>query len=402
MTPPAQAPFATPLGRRLAWIGALSLASGFPYGFVNEALPVYLRTHGADLVTVGLVQTASFPWTFKFLWAPFVDRFGARRVWILGCLAALAALVFALGAVHLLTNEMLFWGVVVLMVTLSATQDIAIDAYTIETTDTRELGVANSVRIAAYRAAMFAAGGLLVWVAGRADWPMAFRVGAAVCAGLAAAAFFLPTPATAGAAKRTDLLEPLRELLQRPNVWAVIAFALLFKVDVAASEPMARAFWVDAGLSLEEIGTVLTPGRLVATIAGATLGGLITTRLGIFRSLWSLGLLQAGSSLGFWWAATAGTKTIIYGATFFESFAAGLGTAAFVAFLMSVCEKRYAATQYAVLSALLALTRSAMGYAAGHLAEWLGYGPFFLATFFMGLPAFALMPWMRHARRKEA
>jgi PAT family beta-lactamase induction signal transducer AmpG len=196
------------------------------------------------------------------------------------------------------------------------------------------------------------------------------------------------------------LWEPLQELLRRPGIATVVIFALIFKLDIAALEPMMRPFWVDAGLTLEEIGAVITSGRLIATIAGAALGGLFTTRYGIFTGLWVLGLVQALSGLVYWGTATGQTdKLLVVSAAYFESFAAGLGTSAYLAFLMSVCEKRYAATQFAVLSALLALTRWIAGDLSGGLAERLGYSSYFLLTFFVGLPAFALIPRLRKATR---
>jgi PAT family beta-lactamase induction signal transducer AmpG len=294
-----------------------------------------------------------------------------------------------------------FWLILVLMVTLSATQDIAIDAYTIEATTTRELGVANSVRIAAYRISMFTAGGLLIWLAGRQGWPASFLVGATLIGALTVAALFIPEPKRT-VARAMPLWEPLRELLSRPQIWAVALFALLFKVDIYAMEPMTRPFWVDRGFTLEEIGAILTPGRIIATVSGAVLGGLLTTRLGIFRGLWTLGILQALSSLGYAAAATLpASKPLIIGAALFENFAHGLGTAAFLAFLMSVCERRYAATQFAVLSALLALSRTLAGGASGLLTENLGYGRYFFLTFLLALPAFALLPWIKGASRSS-
>jgi PAT family beta-lactamase induction signal transducer AmpG len=192
----------------------------------------------------------------------------------------------------------------------------------------------------------------------------------------------------------------VRALLRRPGVWAVVLFGLTFKLDIALLEPMMRPFWVDRGLSLEEIGAVLTPLRIGATVAGTVVGGLLTTLWGLKRGLWTLGLVQAFSSLGYWIAATFGTgKVPVYGAAVFENLAAGMGTAAFVAYLMSVAERRHAATQYALLSALLALTRSGAGWVSGHLTEALGYGPYFLLTFFLGLPAFGLIPLLKRAER---
>jgi len=188
--------------------------------------------------------------------------------------------------------------------------------------------------------------------------------------------------------------------LGRRGIGTVILFALIFKLDIAALEPMMRPFWVDAGLTLEEIGAVVTSGRLVATIAGAALGGVFTTRYGIFTGLWVLGVVQALSGLVYWGTAVADSaKGLVVSAAYFESFAAGLGTSAYLAFLMSVCEKRYAATQFAVLSALLALTRWIAGDMSGELAGRLGYGNYFLLTFFLGLPAFALIPRLRQRER---
>jgi len=392
---------AASLRARLTWLAALSFASGFPFGLVNETLPVYLRTHGAGLVEIGLISAVSFPWTFKFIWAPLVDRVGSRRQWIVGCLAGLTLLTVILGVLDLGEMARWFWLLLVLMVTLSATQDVAIDAYTIEATSTRELGVANSVRIAAYRIAMFTAGGLLIWMAGRNGWPVSFLTGATIIGGLTIAALFIPERRRA-LASAASIWEPLRALLARPGIWAVVVFALFFKIDIYAMEPMTRPFWVDRGFTLEEIGGILTPGRIIATVGGAVLGGLVTTKLGIFRSLWTLGLVQALSSLGYAGVASVpASKPLIITAALFENFAHGLGTAAFLAFLMSVCERRYAATQFAVLSALLALSRTLAGGASGVLAEKMGYGDYFFLTFLLAIPAFALLPWIRNAGRSS-
>jgi len=387
----------SPLKIRLTWIAGLAFASGFPFGLVNETVPIYLRTHGASLVEIGQLAKLSLPWSLKWLWAPLVDRHGTRRQWIAGCLAGLAVVTLSFGTLDVRTLGAAFWVILFAMVFLSATQDVAIDAYTIQSTTTRELGVANSVRITLYRVGMLTAGGLLVWLAGRIGWSQSFSMGAGLLGVLALCALFLPAVERTGG-RPASLWEPLRELLRRHGIGTVILFALIFKLDIAALEPMMRPFWVDAGLTLEEIGAVVTSGRLVATIAGAALGGVFTTRYGIFTGLWVLGLVQAFSGLVYWGTAVAEpAKGLVVGAAYFESFAAGLGTSAYLAFLMSVCEKRYAATQFAVLSALLALTRWIAGDASGELAEWLGYSNYFLLTFFLGLPAFALIPRLRKA-----
>ena len=394
------APFAKPLRARLAWIAVLAFASGFPFGLINETVPIYLRTHGASLVDIGRLAKLSLPWSLKWLWAPLVDRHGTRRQWVAGSLAGLAALTFMFGTLDVATLGRGFWIILFAVVFLSATQDVAIDAYTIQSTTTRELGVANSVRITLYRVGMLTAGGLLVWLAGRIGWTESFSTGAVVLGGLALCALFLPAVERATARPRS-LWEPLRELLGRRGIGTVIVFALVFKLDIAALEPMMRPFWVDTGLTLEEIGAVVTSGRLVATVAGAAAGGVFTTRYGLFTGLWVLGLIQAFSGLVYWGTAVADpAKSLVVAAAYFESFAAGLGTSAYLAFLMSVCEKRYAASQFAALSALLALTRWVAGDVSGGLAERLGYANYFLVTFFIGLPAFALIPRLRGAPRQ--
>ena len=318
-----------PLRSRLAWVGALSFASGLPYFFFNETIPVWLAQEGVSLAGIGLATGASMPWVLKFLWAPFVDRIGSRRAWIRACLVLLAIATAMLTGADPAHYGAWLGALLLLYVTLSATQDIAIDAYTIETTSGRELGVANSVRIAAYRGASFVSSALLVYVAARRGWDAAFLAGAAITAALAAGSFVLPE--TSRGSQHTEALgEPIVALLRRPGIWAVILFALLFKLDISAMDPMTKPFWVARGLSLDEIA-VLTTGRLIATLAGAALGGVLATRVGIFRALWTMGLVQLLSSLGYALAAAVPAhRGLISGAALFENFAAGLGTAAFL------------------------------------------------------------------------
>jgi PAT family beta-lactamase induction signal transducer AmpG len=375
-------------------VAALSFASGLPYFFFNETVPVWLAASGMSLAGIGLASGASLPWVLKFLWAPLVDRHGSRRIWIRSCLALLAVVTILLAGADPAHHAARLGLVLLLYVALSATQDIAVDAYTIETTHGRELGVANSVRIAAYRSASFVSSAVLVWVAAQAGWRPAFLVGAALLGGLAVATLVLPSPVR-DAAPPASLTEPVAALLRRPGIGTVVAFALLFKLDISAMEPMTKPFWIAGGFSLDQIAA-LTTGRLLATLAGAALGGIIATRIGIFHALWSLGLVQLLSSLGYAAAASsAAGKAPITAAALFENFAAGLGTAAFLAFLMSVCERRYAATQFALLSAIYALSRWGAGLVSGVLAERYGFAHYFLLTFVAGLPAYLLLPRLR-------
>jgi len=381
-------------------VAALSFASGLPYFFFNETVPVWLAASGMSLAGIGLASGASLPWALKFLWAPLVDRLGSRRMWIRVCLGLLAVTTAVLAGADPIRHAGQLAALLLLYVTLSATQDIAVDAYTIETTHGRELGVANSVRIGAYRSASFVSSALLVWVAAHHGWHAAFLAGAGLLGALAFATLVLPSPRRESARPAT-LAEPIRSLLQRPGIWAVVLFALLFKLDISAMDPMTKPFWVASGFSLDQIAA-LTTGRLLATLGGAAIGGVIATRVGIFNGLWSLGLVQLLSSLGYSAAAAASAdKGLITAAALFENFAQGLGTAAFLAFLMSVCERRYAATQFALLSAVYALSRWAAGLLSGVLAERLGFATYFFVTFLMGLPAYLLLPRVRNAGVSE-
>ena len=267
-----------PLAARVGSAGsrALAFASGFPFGLVNETLPVYLRTHGAGLVDIGrLAASRSLEPQVPLVAAggparqpPAVDRRLPRGVGGYSRWCWRPYDPARLGPA--------FWFIA------DRDRDALGDpghrhrrVYHRVTT-TRELGVANSVRIASYRVAMFMAGGLLIWLAGRADWGVSFTSGAAALALLTVAALLIPAPEGTGARPHA-IWEPLRALVARRDIWAVVVFALLFKLDIAALEPMTRPFWVDRGFSLTEIGAVLTTGRLVATLAGAALGGVLTS-----------------------------------------------------------------------------------------------------------------------------
>lgn len=388
------------LRTKLLWVAAFYFASGFPFGVATELLPVYYRQRGVSLTDIGLLSIIALPWTFKFLWAPLVDRIGTYKRWLLGVQIALAGTMLALLLADPARAMPLLWVVLVAMATLSATQDIVVDAYTIRLLDTREYGAANGVRVTAYRVAMLVAGGVMLAAAGRLGWPVIFVIAAGAMLLLTAVSFTVPqsnTPRERSAGGVRDLIDPIRELLLLPSAVAVLVFVLTFKLGDTSLIPMTKPFWVDRGFSTESIGAASTVG-IIAAILGALVGGVLTTRWGIFTALWSLGLVQALSNLGYWAAAQmAATERVLYGTIFIEQFTAGLGTAAFLSFLMSLCSKRYAATQYALLSALFRVGGILAGAISGAITQHVGYGTYFLLTFLLALPAFGLLPWVRKA-----
>ena len=390
--------------QKLLWIAALYFAEGFPFGLVVDVVPVYFRLQGVSLTDIGLLGLAGLPWTLKFLWAPAVDLWGRRRTWIWICQGLMSVPLLVLAFLHAQEQTWALWAVLVLLAVLSATQDIAIDAYTIELLDKKEMGVANGVRVTAYRIALIGAGGLFVAAAGFVGWPAVFVGAAGLMGVLGVMSSSLPdaraeSPAGEPQPARSAadaIREPVRLFLARPGFWAVAAFVLTFKLGDMAIGPMIKPFWVDRQFTPVQIG--LVPGTLgvVATIGGALLGGMLTTRWGIFKALWVLGVLQAVSNLVYAGAAVLPpSEALMYAASLVESFCGGLGTAPFLAFLMSICSKSHAATQYALLSALFGLTRALSGAFSGIATEQFGYAAYFTATFFLAWPAFLLLPWVK-------
>jgi PAT family beta-lactamase induction signal transducer AmpG len=381
--------------RKLLWIALLYFAEGFPFGLVVDNLPVYFRAHGVSLEAIGMLSVLGLPWSLKVFWAPLVDRVGERRHWITGALVVMTLATAALPLTDPASPGVVLFGLILALTVASATQDIAIDAYTIGLLAPGEEGVANGVRVSAYRAALVIGGGALVILAGRVGWPPLFWIAAAILGVLAIAAWFAP-PIAVTRMPAAAWWRAFVAWLAQPGAAAVLVFVLIYKLGDASMGPMVKPFWLDRGLSLEEIGFVSTTLGVAASVAGALAGGVFTSRVGIFRALWMLGLLQALSNLGY--AAVAamdGGRGAIYAASLVESFTGGLGTAAFLAFLMHVCEREHAATEYALLSALFGFTRSLAGAVSGVGASRLGYAPYFATTFLLALPAYALLPWIR-------
>ncbi len=384
------------LRTKLAWVAVLYFAQGFPFGLVADNLPVYFRTHGVSLTEIGLMSLLGLPWTLKVLWAPLVDRFGTRQRWVVCALLVMAGVLMALPFFPPAELSWGLWACLLLLTFASATQDLAIDAYTIGLLAPGEEGTANGVRVSAYRAALIVGGGGLVILARPLGWALVFQVAAGVLIALALAIRRSPVLPVAPVEPGQSWFRPLAEWLARPGAPAVFLFVLTFKLGDTSMGPMVKPFWVDRGLSVAEIGLVSTTFGVGASVVGALVGGVLTSRWGVFTGLWSMGALQALSNLGY--AAVAHfdlARPGLYSASLCESFTGGLGTAAFLAFLMHICDKQRAATEYALLSAIFGLTRSVAGALSGWGAASLGYAPYFTMTFFLSFPAFLLLPRVR-------
>ena len=369
---------------KLILVSLLYFAEGFPFGIIEKTFAVYFQKHGWSLPNLGLLTLALLPYALKFLWAPAVDFLGTRRLWIASSQVLMAALLCLFIFLDASNPGILLWTCIFLMATLSATQDIAIDAYSIELLKTSEMGLANGFRIATYRIALLTSGGLFVAMSGTIGWQLTFFIAASVLGFCSIVSLRLPPiEIQRPAFSLKTLAAPISDLLKRPMVIQVGLFILLYKLGDLSMAPMVIPFWGISGLTENEIGLITGLG-IGFSIAGGLGGGLFMARFGIFHGLWFLGVWQAVSNLAYAWVAAyplAGNFGI-YVASAIESFCAGLGTSAFLAFLMSICEKRFSATQYAVLSALFRVTGIMAGAPSGWVTQYMGFAQYFLFDFF--------------------
>jgi PAT family beta-lactamase induction signal transducer AmpG len=390
------------LRRTLTWIAVLYFAEGLPFGIAYDVWPVYFRVHGVSLAEIGLMSLLSLPWTLKMLWAPMVDRFGARQHWVAVCLVVLGLATLAVVPQDAAHPSRLLWGVLLLFTTASATQDIAIDAYAVDVSTPESTGPINGTRVSAARVALLVGGGGAVTLAGLTGWAPLWIALAALFFVFAMVALGSPRVELDQKARRSAVRPVLRWLVRWEMV-PVVLFVPLYKLGDSTLGRMVKPFWVDRGYSLEEIGLISVTFGVVLTIAGALAGGWFVKRFGIFRALLWLGIAQSVSNLGY--VAVAGLplpRESIYAASLLESFTQGLGTAAFLSFLMNLCEREHAATQYALLSALFALTRDVAGAFSGFGVERLGYASYFALTTVIAVPGLLLLPFVKPRIRETA
>jgi len=380
----------------------LYFAEGLPFGIAYDVWPVFFRVHGVSLRDIGLMSLLSLPWTWKMLWAPLVDRYGARQHWITAGLVVLGATTIAIIPQDPAHPSWGLWALLLLFTTASATQDIAVDAYAVDIAGPGETGAINGTRVTAARLALLAGGGGIVMLAGLTGWGPLWVAVALAFFTLAALAFISPRVALEAKERRNPVTPVLRWLL-RWEMLPVLLFVPLFKLGDSTLGRMVKPFWVDRGYSLTEIGLVSVTLGVVFTILGALAGGAFVTRHGIFKSLLWLGIAQSAVNLGYVAVASLTLpREAIYVASLLESFGQGLGTAAFLSFLMNLCDKEHAATQYAVLSALFALTRDVAGAFTGIGVEKLGYPTYFAFTMLLAVPGLALLPWVKPRIREQA
>jgi len=392
-------------------------SSGLPLYLLLNLLPAWLRSEGVDLATIGFFALIQFPYTWKFLWSPFLDRFapphlGRRRGWMLITQIALGVTIGLLGGLDPRANIWPVLWLAALLALFSATQDIALDAYRREILDDSELGLGNAVHVNAYRIAGLVPGSLALILADRLPWDQVFWItGAFMLPGMAMAVA-VREPPIAGAPRtlRAAVVEPFREFIERQG-WngalTVLAFIFLYKLGDSLCTALATPFYLDMGFSRTDIGLIAKHAGLWPAVIGALLGGLWMVRLGINRALWLFGIVQVLSIFGFAWLASQGPFVQIGGAERIalatviglEALGVGLGTAAFVAYIARATHPAYTATQMALFTSLAAVPRTFVNASAGWLVERLGWYDFFGLCAVLALPGMVLLlrvaPWRR-------
>jgi PAT family beta-lactamase induction signal transducer AmpG len=404
--------------RRVLAILFLGFASGLPLALTLGTLTFWLAEAGIDKTAIGLFALVGIAYGWKFVWAPVIDRvplplltrlFGRRRGWILVCQLALIASILALGATDPAASLLATAALAVLVAFCSASQDIVIDAYRVELLEERQQGAGAAVIVIGYRIAMLASGAGALLIADRAGWFAAYTAMAALMLVGIATVLLSPEPeasALVRPAERRALAEQLREAVIEPfaeflrrnglvTAAVILLFIMFYKLGDALLGVMTNPFYVELGFSATEVGSVVKTFGLFATLAGGLLGGMLINARGILPALWVCAILQMASNLMFAAQAQVGHSVPFLTLTIgLENLAGGMGTAAFVAFLSSLCNVHYTATQYALLTSFMAQTRTVLASGGGALAESMDWVSFFLLTTAAAAPALVLLWWL--------
>jgi PAT family beta-lactamase induction signal transducer AmpG len=391
--------------KRMMAVLLMSFASGLPFNLTGFTLQAWLASEGLDIKTIGIFTLVGLPYLFKFLWAPLLDRYlppilGRRRGWILIYQICLAIAIAVMGFCSPTKELFVLGAVAVLVAILSASQDIVIDAYRVDTIPVSERGLAAAVQSFGYRTAGTLAGAVLVLIAAHLGWRLAFLVVACLMAATTIGTIWAPEPEVPGKPPRTLLdavWHPLRALLSQKGAWGFVLLVLLYKVGDALALSLYSAFMIKGvGFSLAELSIAGKVNMTVSTMIGVTFGGWMFMRWGTFKSLLIFGIGQALTNLLYVWLALAGKKVwLLVLATSLDTGIGGMGLAAFVAFLVSLCNANFSATQYALLSALASIPSKVMGYVASIVVSHIGWANFFVVTCLTATPGIIVLVILR-------
>lgn len=364
---------------KLGLLSALYFVQGMPFGFQATALPIYLRTHGVSVGAIGFVGLLALPWMLKALWAPLVDRYGSARIgrrksWILPLQAALAATCALAAFVPVQGGLLGLLGLIFLMNLAAATQDIAVDGFAVDSLRPEELGLGNTAQVVGYKLGMLTGGGLLVWMSQYIGWQGLFLSMAALCLAVFALMLFAREPARRERSSERqswhDFLAQLQEALLLPGTKWMLLFIGTYKLGESMSDVLYKLFLVDAGIRPEQLGLWLGTWGQMASIIGSVAGGLLATRMALYRALTLTATLRLVPLVGRWWLAQAGvTDAGVIGVTLTEEFFGGALTTVMFAFMMSRVDRRIGATHYTLLASVEVAGKAPGGPIGGQLVE---------------------------------
>jgi PAT family beta-lactamase induction signal transducer AmpG len=392
---------------RLVSVVLLSFSSGLPLGLVWLAIPAWMARAGVDIKVIGLFTLAQAPWSFKLLWSPSMDRYrppflGRKRGWILLAQVALFAATLGLAGVSRHPEAVWVIGSFAFAIAFaSATQDIAFDGYAVEVLRREEYGIASGARTAFYRAGMLVAGGMSITLAASLSWAVVNALLALLYVPMMLVTAAAPEPQGLPAPPRTlreAVWGPFLGFLGQHRALEILAFVVLYKLSDNLTQALTRPFLVQAGFDDFDVGVATATIGQAAAILGTLVGGILTDRVGLGRALWIFGFLQLVSNLGYAAVAQVGpNRPLMYAAQAFELGSSGLGTGAFGVLMLRLTQKRFSATQFALLSSLFTLPRILSGPVAGVLADTIGWRDFFVLTVVFGIPGMAMLarfvPW---------
>lgn len=395
--------------RRIAAVLLLGFSSGMPLALTGATLQAWMKTEEVDLTLIGLFSLVGMPYALKFLWSPLMDRYvppflGRRRGWIFVTQLALILSIVAMAFTHPAQAPALTALVAFLVAFSSASQDIVVDAYRTDVLERDEIGPGASVYILGYRVAMLVSGSIALILADHMSWKMVYLAMAASMSIGLATTVLSPEPKVPAKVPRSlseAIVLPFFEYFKRKGAFEVLAFIVFYKLDSVIAFAMMTPFLLEIGFSKTDIGAVTKGFGLVATLLGTFIGGATMVRIGLHRSLWVFGLIQGVSGASFMALAYLGHNyPMMVAAIAAENICTGMGTAAFTAFMMSICDKRFTATQYALLTSLMALTRVIGGAPTGWMAKNLGWPMYFLVSILAMIPGLLLLT--RYSRWSQA
>jgi len=392
--------------RRMLVAFVMGFSAGLPLLLTMGVLQAWMKEKGVDLTWIGMIALVQLPYTWKFIWAPVLDRFtlpflGRRRGWLLVAQLALVIAIVLLGYSDPIEHVAMMVAAAILVAFFSASQDIVIDAYRREDLADEELGLGSSMYIYGYRLGMLLAGGGGMILADRMPFAGVYLIMAACMLPGILTTLLTPEPDISVGTPRTmkeAVVNPLVEYFSRHNAIWILVFILLYKVGDTMAGAITTPFYLDIGFTKTDIGAVVKVFGTGATLAGAFLGGVILLKLGINRSLWIFGALQALSTAGFAVLAKIGYSIpALSGVIAFENLSSGMGTAAFVAFMASITNKKFTATQYALLTSLIGIPRALASAVTGFMAKNIGWENFFIFCALVAVPGMLLLikfaPW---------